>query len=240
MKIGIITQARMTSTRLPGKILLEEGGISFLKYHVERLRQTGLPLFVATTTNDTDEPIVNFCIQNDLPYYRGDEDNVLSRFYFCAKENNLDVVIRVTSDCPFVDPSLILEGVDLYNQSQDSNAYVSNCLVRTFPRGIDFEIFSFSALEDAYLHASLSGDLEHVTPYIHQNRSGVVVVKHIVQKEDKSQFRITLDTPEDLQLISTLIRDYNAHYLSHTAIVNILESQPDLVAINAHVEQKKI
>ncbi|MCO4292939.1 glycosyltransferase family protein [Solitalea sp. MAHUQ-68] len=240
MKIGIISQARMTSTRLPGKILLKAGGQVMLKHHVNRLAWSGLPIYIATTTNETDDPVVAFAELNGISFFRGDEENVLSRYYGCAKENGLDVIVRVTSDCPLIDGDLIKSAVNYYKQHYTPNLYVSNALERTYPRGLDFEIFSFALLEEAFQNATLLSDIEHVTPYIHQNRSGKVEFHHIKNETDKSAYRITLDTEDDFKLIKTLFEEYSAAALSYKQLISLLDYMPDLVAINAHIEQKKL
>jgi spore coat polysaccharide biosynthesis protein SpsF len=238
-KIGIISQARMTSTRLPGKVLLEAAGKSMLEYHTERLASSGLPIIIATTTNDTDDPIVDFAKGRNISYYRGDENHVLSRYYEAAKSYELDTIIRVTSDCPLIDGNLVREGVDLFEKENNQYLYLSNCLKRSYPRGFDFEVFSFQALKEAYHCASLPGDIEHVTPYIHQNRSEKVVFRNITQLVDKSEYRITLDTEEDFQLIKILIEQYGAAELDFMQIISVFDSHPELASINAHIEQKK-
>ena len=240
LKVGIVSQARMTSTRLPGKVLKEIGNKTVLDYHVERLKQTGFPVFLATTTNRSDDPVIAFCEKNNLPYFRGDEQNVLSRYYGCALENKLDVIVRVTSDCPLIAPELIKNGIENYLKSNDPYLYLSNALERTFPRGFDFEIFSFGLLERAYNDATKPEDMEHVTPYIHQNRTGDIHFEHVKNPEDKSKYRITLDTSEDFELLHILIADYQADKLAGQEIINLLDSHPELVEINAHIEQKKI
>ncbi|GEO04642.1 3-deoxy-manno-octulosonate cytidylyltransferase [Adhaeribacter aerolatus] len=240
LNIGIISQARVTSTRLPGKVLLPIGGKPVLQYHLERLQKSNLPVFIATTTNASDEPIVAFAQAQHIPVYRGDEQNVLSRYYECARQNNLAIIIRVTSDCPLIDGDLISAAVQNYSLALDKNLYYSNCLVRTFPRGFDFEIFSFALLEEAYYKATRPAELEHVTPYINQNQSGQVRLGHFTQPEDKSQYRITLDTPEDFELIRILIEQYQAQNLSAAEIIKLLDAHPELVRINAQVEQKKL
>lgn len=238
--IGIITQARMTSTRLPGKVLQEINGCSLLDYHIDRLKRTGFETIIATTTNETDDPIIEFCEKNNLKSSRGSEDNVLSRYYNAAVENKLDIVIRVTSDCPLIDPHLIRNSVEKYLRFNNENMYVSNVIDRTFARGFDFEIFSFSLLEEAYKNATSVRDLEHVTPYIRDNHSGLVEFYDIKQTVDNSHLRITVDTSEDFELIEKLITGYKAQDLPYTEIEEILLSQPDLVAINQHIEQKKV
>lgn len=240
MNVGIVSQARMTSTRLPGKVLLPIAGQPVLEYHFERLKQSGYPVLLATTVNATDAPLVQFAQQHQIPVYRGDEQNVLSRFYEMAKAQQLDVIVRVTSDCPLIDGILIGQAIDGYLQQQDPRLYLSNCLERTFPRGFDFEIFSFELLEEAYRNARQPAEQEHVTPYINQNKSGRVHFQHITQTPDTSSYRITLDTPEDFELIRILIEDYQAHLLPAAGICRLLDAHPELVQINAQVEQKKL
>ncbi|MDX6240537.1 MAG: spore coat polysaccharide biosynthesis protein SpsF, partial [Kribbellaceae bacterium] len=132
-KIGIITQARATSTRLPAKVLLTAGGRTFLEHHLDRLRATDLPVIVATTTNAADEPIVEIAEKAGIPVFRGSELDVLNRFAGAIREYGLDGVVRVTSDCPLIDPDVVVAGVDRFRAEDDENLYVSNCLERTYP-----------------------------------------------------------------------------------------------------------
>ncbi|MDN5215675.1 glycosyltransferase family protein [Fulvivirgaceae bacterium BMA12] len=240
LNIGIISQARMTSSRLPGKILFECKGVTILEHHINRLRASDVPVFVATTTNATDDPVIDTLLNLDIPYFRGDEQNVLSRYYYTALENNLDLVIRVTSDCPLIDGLLIKKALEDHLKSYSKNLYTSNCIERSYPRGFDFEIFSFELLKEAFDTATLPSDLEHVTPYIHQNKSGNVLFNSIRNFEDKSGYRVTLDTTDDWKLISKLINDYNAEDLGYLEIIKLLDVNKDLALINAHVEQKKV
>ncbi len=238
--IGIITQARMTSTRLPAKILKEANNKTLLDYHIDRLKQTGLDIAIATTANSTDDVICSFAEKRNLKFHRGSENNVLSRYHETAVKYKFDIIIRVTSDCPLVDPHLIRNGVEKYLQLNNPNLYISNGIERTFARGFDFEIFSFQLLEEAYRNATEESDLEHVTPYIWKNRSGNVQFYHVKQNTNNSALRITVDTLDDLELIKTLIEKYKADTLAYNDIENILLQHPELVAVNAHVEQKKV
>jgi spore coat polysaccharide biosynthesis protein SpsF len=240
LKAGIITQARMTSTRLPQKILMEVGNKPLLKYHTDRLKKSGLPIFIATTVNNTDNPVVEFAQNEALLFYRGSEENVLSRYYECAKTNHLDIVVRVTSDCPLIDGMLIKEAVEKYRELADENLYLSNCIKRTFPRGFDFEVFSFPMLEEAYKHARLALDIEHVTPYINQNKSGKVTFSHVLYTADKTDIRITVDTQDDFLLIKKLIEDYHVSDVGYKDIIAVFEQHPELKKMNAHIEQKKL
>ena len=236
--IAIITQARINSTRLPNKIFLEASGKPFLSYHIERLKKTGLPVIIATTNNGSEKPIEDFCISNDLTFYKGDENDVLRRYYETAKINKVTTIIRVTSDCPLVDGDIILKGLAAYGKGS-VNTYYSNALERTYPRGMDYEIFSFDLLEQAFQQATTLPDREHVTPYIWNNRLGNVKIVHDVNSEDNSGYRITLDTIEDKQLITRLIEEYDAASLNCKEIVGILKNDPSLANINKHIEQKK-
>ncbi|QNE38926.1 acylneuraminate cytidylyltransferase [Hymenobacter sp. NBH84] len=238
--IGIISQARMTSTRLPGKVLQPIAGQPLLHYHVQRLRQSGLPLYLATTTNWEDDRLADFAAANNIPCTRGDEHDVLGRYHQCAQEHGLDVIVRVTSDCPLIDGPLLASCVREYVRLANPYLYLSNVLRRTYPRGFDFEIFSRQLLEEAFQRATLPSDREHVTPYIHQNRSGQVHFRHSSRVPDRSRYRLTVDTAEDFELIKTLIEQYGADQLDVDTLIQLLEEHPDLVAINAHVEQKKV
>ncbi len=237
--VAIITQARINSNRLPNKIFLEAGHQSFLYYHIERLRKTGLPIIVATTNNGSEKPIVEFCSANDIPCFCGDEHNVLSRYQACAQKFEVDTIIRVTSDCPLIDGNIISNGLAEYNKCDDFT-YYSNALHRTYPRGMDYEIFSYPLLKEAFDNAVESSDKEHVTPYIWKNKSGHVIIKNDLAPVDYSNFRITLDTAEDQLLLTKLIEEHHASELACAEIVGILKNNPALVEINKLIEQKKV
>jgi spore coat polysaccharide biosynthesis protein SpsF len=237
--IAIITQARVNSSRLPNKIFMEAGGITFLQHHINRLKKTGLKIIVATTSNGSEKPIADFCAQQNTDCFCGDENNVLSRYYHGAKKYGVSTIIRVTSDCPLIDGSIILKAVEQYKK-YNTQTYYSNTVQRSYPRGMDYEIFSMELLEQAYLNANEDSDKEHVTPYIWKNKPGNVIIKYDVTAADYSNYRITLDTREDKQLLSELIENYNAAALDCTAIVKILQNYPELAAINKFIEQKKV
>lgn len=238
--IGIITQARMTSTRLPGKIFKEVKNKSLLQYHIERLQKTGFDIAIATTTNETDNCVADYADKNNINIHRGSENNVLSRFHETAVKFKYDIIVRVTSDCPLIDQHLIRNSIEKYLKLNNSNLYMSNSIERTFARGFDFEIFSFQLLDEAFKNAIKESDLEHVTPYIWKNKSGNVEMYHIKQAADNSGLRITVDTLDDFELIKRLIENHQANELSYNEIETILKSHPDLIALNSHIEQKKV
>ena len=237
--ICIISQARMTSSRLPGKIFKKINRKSLLQYHIERLQKTGFDIAIATTTNATDDVVADFAAKQTIACHRGSENNVLSRFYQTAIKFNYDIIVRVTSDCPLIDQHLIRNAVEKYMQFNNPNLYISNSIERTFARGFDFEIFSFQLLEDAFKNATDKSDLEHVTPYIWKNKSGKTDFYFIKQTTDNSHLRITVDTSEDFELIKVLIEKHQADTLPYSEIETILLKHPELVALNAHIEQKK-
>ena len=240
LKVGVITQVRVTSSRLPAKVLLTAGDRSFLEHHLDRLRTTGLPVIVATTTNFNDDVVVEVCKHAGVPVFRGSEDDVLSRFAGAAREHGLDGIVRVTSDCPLIDPEVVASGVDRWRAENDLDLYVSNCLDRTYPRGMDYEVFSAARLYDADANATLRADREHVTPYLHQNRSGEMRLLNLPWSGGGAQYRLTLDTPDDWKLLDALIEDFDAASLTCAELVAILDSHPELATLNAHIEQKKL
>jgi len=210
--IGIITQARMGSTRLPGKVMLKIAGRTLLDYHVTRLLS---PVIVATTNNPEDDVIVDWCERRNIDYFRGSETDVLGRYLECAKKYGLDTIVRVTSDCPLIDGKL------LKKEYTDPGVYVSNCLLRTWPRGMDFEIFSIELLEKA---ARLSKEREHVTTWIRENARK----EHIVTTPDASMFRLTVDTMADYELIKEIIEKHNGHLMNASELVALLLARPEL------------
>lgn len=233
----------MTSTRLPGKVLLEVLHKPLLEYLVERLRRTRLPaeIVVATTTNHTDLPIVELCKRLGVPCFRGPEEDVLERYHGAAQAHRADPVIRVTSDCPVIDPEVIDHVLRFYLDNSGQYEYVSNAQVRSYPRGMDTEVFSFKALHEAFTEARALPDREHVTPFIYRRperyRQG-----DVIYGKDLSRHRWTVDTPEDFELIKRIIEALYPVKRDFTLqdILDLVDSNPDWPLINAHVEQKKL
>lgn len=239
-KIGIVTQARTTSTRLPRKVLMKAGGKTVLEHGVDRLRWSGFPVYVATTINQTDDEIVELCERIGVPYYRGSEYDVLSRYYECAENFGLDVVVRATSDNPLVDGNLIREGVEKY-LTLPENSYVSNCLEDPYPHGFNFEIFSFNALKYANATAKEPFEREHVTPFILNPLKNKGVVRSAIKyRTDAAHLRMTLDEPDDWELMRILLDGYRAFALTSDEIIRLVESDEQLAKINSHVKQIKV
>lgn len=243
MKIVAIIQARMGSTRLPGKILKKVNGRTLLDYQIERVMQSKMinQIIIATTVKESDDPIVDFCIKANIDYYRGSEEDVLSRYYEAAKKFEADIIVRLTSDCPIIDPEVIDRVIQYYIENRSKLDYVSNTIERTYPRGLDTEVFSFNVLKQAHKEAILDRDREHVTAYFYTNpdefRLGFV--KHDL---DYSGYRWTVDTEEDFKLIELIL---NSLYVEGTIfdlsdVISLLEKHPGWNEINKHIEQKKL
>ena len=234
MRIFIIVQARMTSSRLPGKVLKEVLEKPLLAYQLERLKRTERPIIVATTTNQTDDPIIALCQQMKVQTFRGDEHDVLGRYYEAADRVHADTIIRITGDCPLVD-SNIIEKITRYYLEHD-NAYVSNTLKRSYPRGMDVEVFSMDLLHQAHLNAKFPFEREHVTPYIYTH----FPTGHVISRTDSSHYRLTVDEEEDFYLIKKILEDLYPTKPEFTLedILTLLREKPELAKINQHIEQK--
>lgn len=241
MKTVIIVQARMTSTRLPGKVLKSVLGKPLLEYQIERLKQVRLAdeVVIATTTNRTDQPIIELCDRLSIPYIRGSEEDVLARYYEAAIAHQADVIVRVTSDCPLIDPSIIDRVIQTYLENSEAFDYVTNALQRTYPRGMDTEVFSFKALQQAYQESTAQPDREHVTPFINR-RPERYRFGHVCDNEDNSAHRWTVDTPEDFELIRRILEAVypNNPHFSMQDCLQVVRRHPDWSKLNAHVEQK--
>ena len=241
MKTVIIVQARMTSTRLPGKVMKRVLGKPLLEYQLERLQRVKLAdeIVIATTTNQTDEPIVELCNSLSVACFRGSEDDVLSRYYGAATAHKADLVVLVTSDCPLIDPQVIDTVIDYCLQNQSHYDYVSNSLERTYPRGMDTEVFSFSTLQQAFGEATAQPDREHVTPFIYRQPARYRL-GHVIYSEDCSHHRWTVDTPEDFELIQKIIEAIYPRKPNFTLedCLSLLKKHPEWYIINSHVSQK--
>lgn len=200
-----ILQARMSSTRLPGKVAMDANGIPMLAYEIGRILQSKKidQLVVATSTNSEDDVIEQIALNCGVECFRGDLNNVLDRFYQCAKKFKASHIVRLTGDCPIIDPQVIDEVISLHISS--SADYTTNGIKRTFPDGLDTEVMSFETLQIAHLNANLQSELEHVTPYIYTHPQNFKI-EHYCNDIDYSHIRWTLDYPEDYQLLREIIK----------------------------------
>ena len=209
LKTILISQSRTGSTRLPGKVLKEINGKSLLEIHLNRLKKCSKisEIIVATTINDEDVIIHDRSLELGFSSFRGSENDVLDRFYQSVKDKNADWIVRVTSDCPLIDPVLVDKIVTFV---QENNCdYGSNVLVENYPDGQDVEVFKFSALKIAWENAILNSEREHVTPYIRNNSDfnnrSLFKAINFPCDSDFSKIRMTLDEQRDFDLMEILI-----------------------------------
>ncbi len=211
MKVIIITQARIGSTRLPGKVLKKINNKTLLEIHLLRASKARnvSKIIVATTTEPGSEQIVQIAESLGHGFFCGPVEDVLARFYMAALPEKPDYIVRITSDCPLIDPSLIDEVV---NAAIDNDVdYASNINILTFPDGVDTEVIRFSALEKAFNEAKENADREHVTPYIRRNstsQNGNLFRSISIESPvDYSDIRITVDTKQDFEFITHLVSE---------------------------------
>ncbi|MEW6108853.1 MAG: glycosyltransferase family protein [Nitrospirota bacterium] len=246
MKIGAVIQARLSSERFPGKVLKPlpyNSAISVLEQVISRtMRAQRLhEIVVATTTDVPDLGICEVADRTGVRWYRGSRENVLERYYQASKESGLDIIVRITADCPCADPSIIDRLIELH---MDSGAdYTSNCKERTFPHGLDAEVISFNALRRAHQEAKEDFELEHVTPYIYRTNPGGFRIRDLKADEELNapDIRITLDTREDYTLLCAVF-DFlytENNVFSARDIVALFRKKPWLGMINEKVMQKK-
>ena len=208
-KVILITQARIGSSRLPAKVLKEINGISLLEIQLSRVKNCKRvnQIVVATPLGQEQKPIHDICNKVDVQFYEGSESNVLDRYFLAGQKFNAEWVVRITSDCPLIDPILIDEIIEkVINSNKD---YGSNTLIETYPDGQDVEVFKFSVLEDSRKRVALNSDREHVTPFIKrncENNSGILYSSVSLESDiDFSEIRMTVDEKEDFDAIKILI-----------------------------------
>jgi spore coat polysaccharide biosynthesis protein SpsF len=234
-------QARMGASRLPGKPLMEVEGKPLLAYLVERLQRVknADKVIVATTEQPQDDAIASAAQKLGAEVFRGSERDVLDRYARAAETFQADVIVRVTGDCPLIDPAIIDQAIEYFIHHYPKVQYVSNTLERTYPRGMDVEVFSRNALDAADREGHAPEEREHVTVFIyrHSDRFPTATIK---LPENLSQYRWTVDTPEDFYLVQTLLREIVPQKENFTLkdLVELINLHPEWNEINAHVQQK--
>jgi spore coat polysaccharide biosynthesis protein SpsF len=236
--IGIIIQARMSSSRLPNKVLKEINGRPMLSYLLERVKAAKKVdlLILATSDQPSDDPIEETCKTEDVICYRGNLEDVLDRYYQSALIYNLDVVVRITADCPIIDPQVIDTLLEIFeNNGYD---YIANTLQPdfTYPEGMDVEIFSFQNLKLAWQNTRKPSDREHVTFHFWQNPEQFSIYRHDL-KESLSHYRLTVDYIEDFEVVEAIINGlYQTNPLfTLKDIIHFLEQHPDVAAKNMDI-----
>jgi spore coat polysaccharide biosynthesis protein SpsF len=236
--ITAIIQARVGSTRYPNKIFAKLAGKPLIYHVVDRLKKSQRiqNIVIATTINPLDDAIEQWACQNNINCFRGDEENVLSRFYFAAKKFNANIIVRITADDPFKDYEIIDNVIDVLINEQLSFAYNNN--PPTFPEGLDTEVFTFDALEEAHNKSNSLFEKEHVTQYFYRNKNSFPQT-NVFHDVNISNLRWTIDTQKDMEMAR---RVYDSLYcenevFSMNDILQLINKNPEIALINQDVQQ---
>jgi len=240
MKTVAIVQARTGSSRLPGKVLEQIEGRSMLWRVCRRAGRSVLidRLVVATTTRPRDQAIVDECRRLGVPCFRGSETDVLERYHQAAELHAADVVVRITADCPLIDPEVIDLVAGAFFERQPD--YASNALQRSWPQGLDTEVMTAAALARAAREATQPHQREHVTPYIYQHPE-LFTLHPVTSGRNLAEYRWTVDTPEDLQFVRAVYRRFPGDdAFCWRDVLDLLAKEPALADLNRHVRQKDL
>ncbi len=232
MTIGCIIQARMSSTRLPGKVMMTlDKKNPVLYYVISQLRHSKLlnKIVIATTNLYEDDKIVEFAQNAGIDYFRGSDNDVLDRYYQCAKKFSFSTIVRITSDNPLIDPEIVDKTIEKFHSN--SYDYVTNTLPRTFPYGTETEVFTFEALQIAWNRAKKPSEREHVTPYFYNNPDKFKIA-NLSYSKNVSFLRWTVDKQTDLELVRTIISKIKKTPILMVDIINLLTKEPQLIDIN--------
>lgn len=227
-----MSQARMSSSRLPGKVVERIGNDTILGLHLKRLKRAKKldEIVVAIADEDGADKIKTICEENGVGYVLGSVSDVLSRFYLATEGKKADAVVRVTSDCPLIDPACVDALIESFKDS--GMEYSSNCIPPTLPDGMDAEIFTFKALTKAYAESTEKFDREHVTPFIRRLAQEEGLMGKWMSPTDYSQYRLTVDNIEDLRLVETLVEKVGSQ-ASYLDYIGFLKANPSVLEINA-------
>ncbi len=242
-RICAIVQARMTSTRLPGKVLMMAAGKPMLEHLVERVRRAP-PLdgiIIATTVNDSDDAVVRLANDLSVGYYRGSEEDVLTRVLEAAKAYDVDIIVELTGDNPLIDPAMIVDCIRLYMDSDVD--YASNILEPGLPHGFPVQVFSTKVLADVARRTDDPIDHEHVSLFIYRNPDIYRTMAMPVPSDlHRPEVQLTLDEPDDYRLISSVFEALYANNPEFTIrdVLAYLDSNPELLEINRHVRRKSV
>jgi len=237
-KVVAIIQARMGSTRLPGKVLKDLSGQSMLARVIARVRAARLidEVLVATTNLPQDDVIVSECRRCGVAVSRGDQQDVLDRYFRAADLVKADIIVRITADCPLIDPQVTDKTIRAFLDKNPD--YASNVVERTYPRGLDTEVMSLGALTRAWTEADKAYEREHVTPYLLEHPSEFVLLS-VTGDVDYSGHRWTVDTPEDFEFVQTVYDQLGPESaFSWHDVLDLLKRAPDLLELNRSVTQK--
>jgi spore coat polysaccharide biosynthesis protein SpsF len=239
MRVVAIIQARTGSTRLPGKVLLELAGEPVLARVVTRTRRARTldEVVIATTTKPADDPIVEMCVTRGWSYFRGSEDDVLDRYYQAAIANRADLIVRITSDCPIIDPELIDSHVNRMLSRWHEVDFVTNMMRQTFPLGLAVEVLPLDVLARIHRMSKAAYLKEHVTTLAY-DKPQWFEVDDVINDIDLSEMRWTVDTPEDLAFVRRIFGHFDNDRFSWRDVVLLLDRHPDWTEINRYIKQE--
>lgn len=244
MKVLGIVQARMASSRLPGKVLLPVLDKPLIIHELDRLRRAEKlnELWLATSDDSSDDPLAEAVEQRGYRVFRGSQDDVLDRFYCLARQSKADLVVRLTGDCPLHDPGIVDYVIDAFLAAKQMVHYASNVWPPTFPDGLDVEVFTFSALQDAHQNCTEKIEREHVTPGIHgQFRASKPRIVNVTAPADFSHLRWTLDYQEDFEVIRAVLEGLLPHKPEFTwmDVLAFMTKTPDLIVHNRRSQRNE-
>lgn len=233
--VGAIIQARMTSSRLPGKVLMEIDGRPVIDYLLERLSYCKYLqiILLATTTNTEDDPLVSYAIKRNIPYFRGSEHDVLDRYYNAAEKFGIEHIFRITADCPLVDPKVCDSIIECYQKEKVDFVVTGS----SFAEGLDCEIFSRQVLNTVHQKAKRISEREHLTLYIH-NHSETFKKITLENDTDDGRYRFTIDEPADFEVVKSIILNLyrkDTFPFGFKEIKQFMDAHPEVFQINAHI-----
>lgn len=228
--IAVIIQARMGSTRLPGKVLKLIYGQPVLWHVINRVKKSKYisKIVVATTDGKEDNEIYEYCIKNGFDVFRGSSEDVLDRYYQCSKKFKCKSIVRITADCPLHDANVIDKVIETYLRGDYD--YVSNTFKYTYPDGLDTEVFSFNVLEETWKNAKLASEREHVTPYMKSN--GLYKKSNVTSDKEYPIYRLTLDYDEDYEFIRKIYEGIGKLDFRLDDVIKFLNKNPELLKLN--------
>jgi spore coat polysaccharide biosynthesis protein SpsF len=235
-------EARMTSSRLPGKVLLEAAGKPLLEHMVERLRRVRAldEIVIATTEEASSDPIVALAERLGIGCFRGSEEDVLARVLGAAQAHEAELIVETTGDCPLIDPGVIDTVIARFHDGEVD--YCSNTLERTYPRGMDVQAFPAAVLAEVATLTDDPADREHVSLYIYEHPERYRLRSVVFDRPETAELRLTVDTPEDYALIAAIFEELYPRDpgFDLDAILTLLAARPDLAALNREIRQKPV
>jgi len=238
MKVGIMVQARMGSTRLPGKVALPLGNSTVLGYMIDRLKKSKFKsgISILTTVLDEDDRVVEIARDNGVNFFRGSPTDLIERYLEAADFSNTELIVRLTGDCPMIDYRIIDQMVEFFLLNRKKIEFLTNCLTRTYARGFDVEIFTLEILSTLNLRSSELYQREHIVPLVEENPNDFMFFEYPNYRDD-SKYRLTIDLEQDYLTIKELISALNCDDYSYDDIIQLIEKNR-LILRNMDVKHK--